>query len=265
MNKVGIIIPCRGNPDLTISAIKSILKTKYTNFKIYIANNDADNEDRKILLDWIKENLNNKIVKYIQYDWYRFGKLNNNVVKNYLDADITHILFCNNDIEIIDGNDPIFEMMKEFENGEDNWGTIGCKLLFKNDTIQHAGQIIQIRDTFEDLYVSHFGFKDPREYHSFRQITNGNTCGFCMIERKLFEDIGMFNEKYIECFEDVELNLQCILHNRKNYYLGDVEVYHYESVTRNKNKDKHANMVKDYNENLLPFVKKNFKKLKELL
>jgi GT2 family glycosyltransferase len=39
----------------------------------------------------------------------------------------------------------------------------------------------------------------------------GNTGGLMMIRKFVFEKCGMFNENYISCLEDVELNLKSII------------------------------------------------------
>jgi GT2 family glycosyltransferase len=75
----------------------------------------------------------------------------------------------------------------------------------------------------------------------------------------------MFNEEYIECFEDVELNFNCIINGYKNITCGDMVAYHYESISRNNNIDKNKHLIIDYNKKLLPFVIVNFNKLKKTI
>jgi GT2 family glycosyltransferase len=84
-----------------------------------------------------------------------------------------------------------------------------------------------------------------------------------MIKNKIFNKLNMFNEGYIECFEDVELNFKCVLDGLKNITCGNLVAYHYESVTRNMDEDHRKRMSRDYLEMLLPFVNLNFNKLKE--
>ena len=71
----------------------------------------------------------------------------------------------------------------------------------------------------------------------------------------------MFNENYISCFEDVELNFKCITLGLENYLCSDCVAYHYESQTRNDDNEKLDKLQKDYKNNLLPFVVKNINKL----
>ncbi len=71
----------------------------------------------------------------------------------------------------------------------------------------------------------------------------------------------MFNENYINCFEDVELNFQCISYNLKNYVSGKSVAYHYESQTRDESSSKISEVVTDYRERLFPYITQNIKKL----
>ena len=85
----------------------------------------------------------------------------------------------------------------------------------------------------------------------------GNTGAFLLIKKSLFNEINGFNENYIECFEDVELNLECLLKNKKNITVSDAVAYHHESVSRNRSSDKIKNLQRDYIQLLYPFYLKN--------
>jgi GT2 family glycosyltransferase len=79
-----------------------------------------------------------------------------------------------------------------------------------------------------------------------------------------FRLIGMFNESYRYCFEDVELNLKLLLKGFDNYLLSSEYSYHYESQTRDINKDMIESM-EDYQTKLIPFINSNLEKLKTKL
>ena len=263
--KIGIVIPCKGYPELTIDCINSLYGSNFQSFRFYIANNDPDNDDRQKLINHLKTLDKNK-VKYIQYNWYRFGKLNNDVIKKHLDDDITHILFCNNDIKCVD--DCLYNMSQFIlNNPNQKIGTVGCKLLYKDDTIQHAGMQLMLKDygnRDKRFGVTHRGLRQPKGQFSHIDYVIGNTCGFCLVSRELFERVGMFNENYIECFEDVEMNIKCLLNKYKNVYLGNTIAYHYESVARNLDPKKEDRMRWDYNETLKPFILDNFEFLSKI-
>jgi GT2 family glycosyltransferase len=83
-----------------------------------------------------------------------------------------------------------------------------------------------------------------------------------MIRKQLFEDIGYFNENYISCFEDVELNGEALSLGFENYVNSDCVAYHYESVTRNVDPENLKKLNEDYIKNLIPFVQKKWEKIK---
>ena len=86
-----------------------------------------------------------------------------------------------------------------------------------------------------------------------------------MIRKNLFEKIGMFNENYISCLEDVELNLKCKMLGLENICDSSLVAYHYESQTRNSDSEKNNKFVFDYSNNLLSFIKENTIKLKSII
>jgi GT2 family glycosyltransferase len=83
-----------------------------------------------------------------------------------------------------------------------------------------------------------------------------------MIRRDVFIKVGMYNEQYRHCFEDVELNLKLKLKNLINYINGKCVAYHYESQSRDIDETSYE-MNEDYNNMIFPIIKDNFDKLKK--
>jgi GT2 family glycosyltransferase len=227
-----------------------------TYFDYFIADTGSTDEEK----EWIKEHilpLGN--IKLIEYDYYNFAKINNDVVKNHINDDYEFLLFCNNDIKIL--NDIIYGMLRVFKE-ENKIGTIGCRLHYENNTIQHGG-VLAVLNQKKEFYISHLHIGNYYNFSILNENTIGNTGGLMMIRNKIFNKLNMFNEDYKECFEDVELNFKCIIDGLKNVTCGNLVAYHYESVSRNTDEDNTKRMKKDYSEKLLPFVNLNFNKLKE--
>lgn len=74
--------------------------------------------------------------------------------------------------------------------------------------------------------------------------------------------MGMFNEKYVDCWEDVDFNMNLIIKGYKNFINSDCVAYHFESKTR-KNNFNEENSLYDYNTHIIPLFKNNFEKLKK--
>jgi GT2 family glycosyltransferase len=114
--------------------------------------------------------------------------------------------------------------------------------------------------------LSHVDLKKNSDYFQGVNYNSlGNTGAFLLINRQLFMDIGGFNESYIECFEDVELNMNCLIRGKKNISVCDAVAYHYESMSRNKSSDKIEKLNRDYFERLHPFYLRNKQELNKFI
>ena len=257
--KVAIIIPTKGKVDMLLECIKSFEDHCDTKkFTIFIADTGSTKDE----IDRIKDKiLSTNNIKLIEYDYYNFAKINNDVVKNHISNDFEYILFCNNDIKFL--NNIIYGLMKIHKQNH-NVGTAGCRLHFEDNLVQHDGIISWIAKP-NDFKLSHAGFKSHYNYSTNIKKVIGNTAGLMMIKKSLFEKMGYFNEEYKVCFEDVEMNFKCLLNGFTNYFDGRYVAYHYESQTRKNDVDADVNMNNDLREVLIPFANKNIIKLRNYI
>lgn len=239
--KVSIIIPTKNNFKYLKNNIYSWQEcVEYNNYEIIIADTGSDPE----VIEQYNEFFNNKI-KVVKYDYYNFAKINNDVVKNHISEDTELILFCNDDIKLI--NDALSMCIDVYNKNKDNVGTIGIRLHFGNGNVQHNG-IILFTDTNGSIRLSHKDFKKPDNYQTGINYNSiGNTGAFLLIKKELFSSLGGFNENYVECLEDVELNLKCRQLGLKNITVSDAVAYHYESISRNKLSGGEERFMVDHN------------------
>ena len=256
IGKVAVIIPTKGNIEMLKECVDSFyIHCNPELFNIFIADTGSTDDEKEILKSNIK-NYNN--IKLIEYDYYNFAKINNDVVKNHVTDEYEFLLFCNNDIKLL--NNVIYGMLNIFKTTP-KVGTVGCRLHFEDNTIQHDG-IICIVDKNKHLKISHHSLLS---YYNFSNVTRkviGSTAALLMIKKDVFIKCDYFNENYLTCFEDVELNLKCLMIGLDNYCNSNLVSYHYESKTRNNDVNKIKKVNEDYNNLLLPFVSKNYDKLK---
>lgn len=259
IGKVAIIIPTKGKVNLLFDCVSSFYEHCNKDlFDIFIADTGSSDSEK----EWIK----NKVlpfgnIKLLEYDYYNFAKINNDVVKNHITKDYEFVLFCNNDIKIL--NNVVYGMLKIFKDNPKT-GTVGCRLHFEDNTVQHDG-IVTFVDKNKSFRISHLNL---RSYYSYTLSTKklvGSTGALLMIRKSVFERCNFFNENYISCFEDVELNLKCILLGYDNYYDGNLVSYHYESQTRMGDSEMINKTNQDYQKNLFPFVVKHLDKLKNYI
>jgi GT2 family glycosyltransferase len=254
--KVAIVIPTKSKVDMLLDCIKSYQKHCDVNrYTIFIADTGSSKEE----IDQIKKyTCNFENVKLIEYDYYNFAKINNDVVKNYINDDYEFILFSNNDIKIL--NDVITGMLSVFEKNKLT-GTVGARLHYEDNTIQHNGIFItkKIKD---EIGLGHFNQFNYYNFFNGVKELFGNTGGLLMIRKNVFNSIGGFNENYVSCFEDVELNIMCFIKGFKNFNNSDCIAYHYESKTRNDDPKNLEKLNYDYLNNLMPTISSNIEKLK---
>lgn len=253
--KVAVIILNKGNLDLLFQCIESFYE--YCDkeiFDIFIADTGSSVEEIELIEELISKVGN---IKLIKYNFYNFAKINNDVVKYHIDKHYEYLLFCNNDIKL--QNDVISGMLNVYKT-KSKVGTIGCRLHYEDNTIQHDGIEVYIQMSTKQTFVTH---KRKNSYYNFTKDVSsciGNTAALMMINKNTFIQIGMFNENYNECYEDVELNLSLAIKGFENYLLGTHSAYHYESKTRDIENNQSI-ISYDLEYVLIPFIKKNMQKL----
>jgi GT2 family glycosyltransferase len=254
--KVGVIIPTKGNVNLLTNCVNSIIeKDDYDNLEIFIADTGSTDDEKKEIKELILKHQEKIIINLIEYDYYNFAKINNEVVWNHVGEDVGVLLFCNNDIELI--NNAITRMIEVLVKNK-NVGTVGSRLHFGDGSIQHGG-VMAFLDQQRRIRISHKGLRSYYNYTISTTEVFGNTAAFMMIKKDIFNKIGGFNQGYQECFEDVELNIDCLSRNLKNYFVPNAVCYHYESQSRKNDPQKLEREHNDYVKRLIPFIITNKK------
>lgn len=262
VGKVAVIIPTKGKTNLLLQCLQSFIE--YSNsqsYHIFVADTGSNDEEILEIKKFIEDNSSLIGITLLQYDYYNFAKINNDVVLNHITDEYEYLLFCNNDIKIL--NNVINDMLTVFKQNS-NVGTVGARLHYEDGTIQHDGILIYIKQD-RTLHISHSGLRNYYNYTTTTKEVIGNTGALLMIRKNVFIKMGMFNEKYTACFEDVELNLKCLVSGLKNYFTGNSVAYHYESQTRNEDPDDMKKLMNDYQNNLYPYITQNFDKIKRLV
>jgi len=262
VGKVATIILTKGKLDLLFQCVTSFITyCDKKMYEIFIADTGSTEIEKEQIRTFIKQNESFVTIHLIEYDYFNFGKINNDVVRNHIDSSFEYILFCNNDIKLL--SNVIHGMLNIFKD-QPKAGTVGCRLHFGDHTVQHDG-MLGVLNKENQFRLTHHGFKSYYMFSPYVKKVFGNTGALLMIRKNTFENCEYFNETYISCFEDVELNMKCFLLGYENYNDGGLVAYHYESQSRNDNPDTTNNMKIDYENNLIPFINKNFERIKPRL
>ena len=245
-SQVAIVILSKNNPKLLEQCILSILKnTLTTKYKIYIGDTGSDEITLHIIINMLKKYLTAESCRLILLDNYHFADNNNTIINTYVDEE--WVLLCNDDIQL---KDNCIDALLSWGNIQDNIGSIGCRLVFPDGSVQHAGQTVQI-DEFNMLQCTHRGYKCRRKYKN--EKVAGNTAALMMTRRDTFISNGGFDESYTECWEDIHLNMKYLLAGYSNWYLDDITAIHYESYTRTKSSEATYRLRYDYTYKLKPW------------
>ena len=225
--KVSIIIPTKDLAKLLRKCLNSIYqKTIYKNFEVIVVNNNSSEKETYELFDYYKEKYDNFRVIDAMIP-FNYSKLNNLAVK---ETKGDYLLFLNNDtiiktskwLNIMVG----YAMQKHI-------GAVGVKLLYPDDTIQHAGVILGLGHCAAHAFAGENG----GSYGMYGRLLvpynySAVTAACMMVSKKKFMSVKGFDEKLKVAFNDVDFCLKLLDKKYYNIFLPQVVLYHYESKTR---------------------------------
>jgi GT2 family glycosyltransferase len=137
-----------------------------------------------------------------------------------------YLVFLNNDTIPKDG---WLDALVHYAEDHPEAAVIGSKLLFPNDTIQHAGVIVSQDRNPHHLYAG-FPSDHPAVNKSRRfQIV---TAACVLIRRELFEQVGGFDTSFCNGYEDVDLCLRLGEQGHEVHYCHESVLYHLERMSR---------------------------------
>jgi GT2 family glycosyltransferase len=106
---------------------------------------------------------------------------------------------------------------------------VGAKLLFPNDTVQHAGVVIGLNSLPHHIYAG-FPANHPATCVSRRfQIV---TAACALLRREPWQELGGLDTAFLNGWEDVDYCLRAGEAGHEIHYCADSIVYHFESATR---------------------------------
>ena len=162
-----------------------------------------------------------------------FGKANNGGARLSRGE---HLLFLNNDTLVQPGW--LTEMLRT-RRSDSSIGIVGIKQLFPyTNTIYHTGIVFGPDGRPEHLYP-HLDASLP---HVNKQREYQAVTGACLlIDRRLFDDCGGFDEAYRNGYEDVDLCLAVRQRGRKIVCCTSAYIYHYGQISEGRTADDHGN------------------------
>lgn len=223
---VSIIIITHNGYLLIKDLIKSIFeKTSYKNFEIILINRDSNDLQT---LEYLKLLNKHEKINVIDYNMpFNYSKVVNFAVK-FANGEVIAIL---NDDMIVVNNDWLRELVSHALRHE--IGVVGAKLLYPDDTIQHAGVIIGLEGIAGHAHY-HMSKDDPGYFGRANLLQNYSAVtGACMaIRKKLYEEAGGMDENLAVAYNDIDFCIKVMQLGYYNVYTPYASLYHYESKTR---------------------------------
>jgi GT2 family glycosyltransferase len=147
-----------------------------------------------------------------------------------------YLVFLNNDTVPAPG---WLLALETYADGQPQASIIGSKLLYPDQTVQHAGVVI-----CQDRYPRHIYAGFPADHPAvgksrrFQIVT-----GACMLVRRLaFDEARGFDPAFRNGFEDVDLCLRLGANGHHVHYCAESLLHHYESVSPGRFKLAGANV-----------------------
>jgi len=226
--KVSIIIPSRNKADLLKKLLRSIeKKTTYKNFEVILIDNNSNEKD---FFNLVKQYKRQNVISFKcveDNEPFNFSRLINVGRKN---ATGDYLILLNNDTEII-SPDWIEAMLEHCQRPE--IGVAGAKLLYDNDTIQHAGVIVGLGGVAGHVLVGEY--REGPGYFNYVNMLNtysALTAACFMVRTELFDKVGGFDEGFGTEYNDVDFCLKLVEAGHRNLYVPHCELYHFESMSR---------------------------------
>ena len=224
---VSIIIPNKDHiGDLKVCIDSLYKRNTYGNFEVIIVeNNSTEKETFNYYRKLQEKHKNVKVV--IWKGEFNYSAINNLGAKH---AQGDYLLFLNNDTEVINST-AISELLGCCM--QKDVGIVGAKLLYRDDTVQHAGVVVGFGGfaghVFNGIHKSDYGYM-------VRARINCNysavTAACMMVKRAVFEEVEGFTEAYKVGINDIDFCLKVRETGKLVVFNAHSLWYHYESKTR---------------------------------
>jgi len=224
---VSIVIPTRDRVDLLRPCVESIFsKTLYTNYELIIVDNSSSDPAALEYLSGLELHSRISVIRY--EDEFNYSAINNFAVE-FARGDV--ICLLNNDTEVItpDWLEKMLGILLQ-----PNVGAVGAKLLFPDNTVQHAGDAVGPGGC-ADHYFSGLGAEEGG-YCGRALLAQDLSAvtGACLLTlKRVYLELGGLDEGNLPvAFNDVDYCLRLLESGRRVVWTPHAKLYHHESVSR---------------------------------
>ena len=213
----------------TIKSVNSVLNQTYKNFKIFLVDNNSDNEEGTQLEELFNSNKKIKIIKF--EDNFGFTKAHNIIFENYIiNSNYKFVALLNNDA--FADKDWLKALLEIASKSKAS--IISSKMIqyFDKGIMDNAGHLML--NTAEIVPI---GYDSPINKHLSSNSNFGACGGACMYSVKMLKKIGIFDSNFSTGYEDAELGARAIVCGYTSLYEPNAIVFHKGGQSLNKVKN----------------------------
>lgn len=224
---VSVVIPNKDHHqdlDLCIRAI--LTRGTYQNLEFIVVENNSVNPETFAYYEQIQKEFPQ--VRVVTWEReFNYSAINNFGV-TYAKGE--YLLFLNNDVELIAGN--FIEELLGFCQ-RDDVGIAGARLLYQDDTIQHAGVVVGFGGIAGHTFIGLHKAENSYFHRAMCAQDYSAVTAACMMTKKsLFNQVGGFSEELVVAFNDIDYCMKIRTLGKLVVYAPYAELYHYESKSR---------------------------------
>jgi O-antigen biosynthesis protein len=225
---VSVVIPSRDSFKLISCVLDGLFnKTDYPNMDVIIIDNGTT--DVKVLE--LYEQYRKKSDSFyadVKVSDFNFSRSVNQGMKI---AKGDYVLLLNNDIEMVNAG-WLKEMVSCFDY--ENTGIVGAKLLYPDETLQHAGVIVGLGGLAGHWYSGRENHHPGKMGRLWVRQSMSAVTGACMLISKVcIEKIGVFDEeKFKVAYNDIDYSLRAVKAGFRVVWTPFAELVHHESISR---------------------------------
>jgi len=237
---ISIIIPNKDQAAMLEKCIASVMKSTYSRYEVIIVENNSTQAETFAYYEKLTDcpydgdkpmegtlTNGNRVCVVTWKKFFNYSAINNFGAGF---AKGKYLLLLNNDIEIIT-EDWLEEMLGHCQR--DDVAAVGCKLLYPDGTIQHAGVGVGLGGIANSMFVGM-----DSKFHGYMHRANlqlnysAVTAACMMVKKRIFEEVGGLEEELTVAYNDIDLCLKMGAAGYRIVYTPYAMATHYESKSR---------------------------------